>query len=618
MKNLTKKIIVATCLAVLTATPLQATAINENNVLQIMSTMNIMTGDGNGNYYLDSLVTRAEFTSLLIRASEYYKSVPAISYTSPFTDVPYTHWGAAQIKTAVQNKLVSGYTDGTFRPENNIKLEEAVSATLRLLGYSDSDFGDGYPYAQMQIYESINMDANVSASLGENITRRDAMYIIYNLLNSDSKKGNGKYVESLGYKVNSLGQIDTVSVILEKSTGPITVDSSNWCAGLGLNLSNLKVYRNGDRSEVSEIELYDVIYYSKELNSVWAYSDKVTGIYNSASPTRDTLTAIELSGKTYKVSSINAFNALSSEFNVGDAVTLLLDRNGEVADAINPENVVQEKYVYVLETGSKIYESSKGGTYEGYYAKVMNLDGDILEYPINNISLKAGKVAQITFGNNKTQIGSIFSAKKDLEGTVNAKTLKIGSKKIAEDVRILDTSEGNAIEVTIDRLDGVRLDSEDILLYTLNDDKEVDGIILDNVTGDLMEYGMLLVRSEVEEGYSYRVNINGNENTWSSAVRLDITSGAVGIQKEDGQISKIIKLDVVKNSISSINELYATINSEKYYIADNVVVYSKKNGEYLMSNFSEVKDMQKYSLKLYSDGEQDEGGRIRVIIAEEK
>ena len=204
MKNLTKKIIVAACLTAFIATPINASTTNDNNVLQIMSTLNIMTGDGNGNYNLESLVTRAEFTSLLIRASEYYKIVPAISYTSPFTDVPYTHWGAAQIKTAVQNKLVSGDTDGTFRPENNIKLEEAVSASLRLLGYSDSDFGDGYPYAQMQIYQSINMDANVSASLGENITRRDAMYIIYNLLNSNVKNGNGKYVEKLGYKKDEI------------------------------------------------------------------------------------------------------------------------------------------------------------------------------------------------------------------------------------------------------------------------------------------------------------------------------------------------------------------------------------------------------------------------------
>jgi len=618
MKNLTKKIIFATCLTVLTVTPLQAATLNENNVLQIMSTMNIMSGDGNGNYELGNLVTRAEFTSLLIRASEYYKSVPAVSYTSPFTDVPYTHWGAAQIKTAVQNKLVSGYTDGTFRPENNIKLEEAVSATLRLLGYSDNDFGDGYPYAQMQIYQSINMDANVSANLGENITRRDAMYIIYNLLNSNLKNGNGKYVESLGYKVNSLGQIDTVSVIIEKSIGPITIEDSSWYAGLGLNLSNLKVYRNGDIAEVSDIELYDVIYYSKELNSVWAYNDRVTGIYNSATPSRDTLTEIELSGKTYNVSSINAFNALSSEFNIGDPVTLLLDRKGEVADAINPEKVVQEKYVYVLETGPKIYESSNGGSYEGYYAKVITLDGDILEYPINNTALKAGKVAQISFANNRTKIGSVFSLKNDLGGTVNVRNLKIGSKKMAEDIRILDVSESKAIEVTMDRLDGVRLDSEDVLLYTLNDDKEVDGLILNNVTGDLMEYGILLSRNGDSGDYTYRVNINGNENTWSCSVRLEMTSGAVGVQKQNGQISNIFKLDIIRNNISSINELYATVNGEKYYISDNVVVYLKKNEEYLMSNFSEVKDLEKYSLKLYSDGEQNEGGRIRLIIAEEK
>ena len=63
---------------------------------------------------------------------------------------------------------------------------------------------------------------------------------------------------------------------------------------------------------------------------VLAYTDKVTGVYEKASPTKDSPTSVTISGKEYSVESVDAFNALSSSgtFKYGDTVTLLLGRNG--------------------------------------------------------------------------------------------------------------------------------------------------------------------------------------------------------------------------------------------------------------------------------------------------
>ena len=64
-------------------------------------------------------------------------------------DRPYTHWAASYIKTAVTQKWVTGYLDGTYRPSQTITLEEGLSAMLGLLGYTASDLSGSYPSAQL-------------------------------------------------------------------------------------------------------------------------------------------------------------------------------------------------------------------------------------------------------------------------------------------------------------------------------------------------------------------------------------------------------------------------------------------------------------------------------------
>ena len=44
---------------------------------------------------------------------------------------------------------MTGYTDGTFRPDQTVKLEEACSAVLKLLGYDSASLAGSFPSAQL-------------------------------------------------------------------------------------------------------------------------------------------------------------------------------------------------------------------------------------------------------------------------------------------------------------------------------------------------------------------------------------------------------------------------------------------------------------------------------------
>ena len=112
----------------------------EDKIIKIVGALEIMQGDENGNLNLEKEVTRAEFVKMAISASQHKDEADVKPAYSIFPDVQSSHWASGYIKTAVSSGLVNGYLDGTFRPSGYVKLEEAVTVTLKLLGYSDSDF----------------------------------------------------------------------------------------------------------------------------------------------------------------------------------------------------------------------------------------------------------------------------------------------------------------------------------------------------------------------------------------------------------------------------------------------------------------------------------------------
>ena len=80
----------------------------------------------------------------------------------------------------MQQGWLSGYLDGSYKPENTVTLEEAATGVLKLLGYTAEDLSGSYPYAQLALYQSLGLDANITATQGSTMTRRNMMYLFYN------------------------------------------------------------------------------------------------------------------------------------------------------------------------------------------------------------------------------------------------------------------------------------------------------------------------------------------------------------------------------------------------------------------------------------------------------
>ena len=159
----------------------------EQEIANLLASMSIMNGYPDGELRLEQSVTRAEFSKIAIAASPYKNQVASSLSISPFGDVSYKHWAAPYVKLAVSNSLVTGYPDSTFRPDQTVLLEEAVTVMLKLLGYTNDDFGYSWPYGQLGLAENIGLLDDMSATVGTPMSRRDVMLLTYNLLTCSPK-----------------------------------------------------------------------------------------------------------------------------------------------------------------------------------------------------------------------------------------------------------------------------------------------------------------------------------------------------------------------------------------------------------------------------------------------
>ena len=88
----------------------------------------IITGYDETNFKPNVKINRAEFTQLILKSFNYV--IAEKIKEKPFTDVPLEKWYAPAVATAVEQKLIKGYSDGTFRPEQIMTRAEALKVAL--------------------------------------------------------------------------------------------------------------------------------------------------------------------------------------------------------------------------------------------------------------------------------------------------------------------------------------------------------------------------------------------------------------------------------------------------------------------------------------------------------
>ncbi len=151
-------------------------------------------------------LTRAQLAKMLVICLGLGDSVQSLTGRTVFSDVEASHWASGYINAAAQGKVITGYPDGTFKPEKNVSYAEAFTMALRALGYGNVVEAEGtWPTAYMlkavELELTDDMDGTIVA--GNPATRGNTAILLWNMLRTpmwkiyEESQGNGMTLSNM-------------------------------------------------------------------------------------------------------------------------------------------------------------------------------------------------------------------------------------------------------------------------------------------------------------------------------------------------------------------------------------------------------------------------------------
>ena len=164
-------------------------------------------------------ITRADFARTVYKLVSYKSGNSAPIVTEPpFSDVGIYHFAAGEIEYLKNENIFQGLGDGTFRPEDHISIEQAVTVLLRVAGYG------GYLSNHLKDVTTLvgekKLFKNINASMNDELTYETAALLFGNFLFINTVGWDGKQsIENDTDVLHDMLNVDYSDGILEASNG---------------------------------------------------------------------------------------------------------------------------------------------------------------------------------------------------------------------------------------------------------------------------------------------------------------------------------------------------------------------------------------------------------------
>ncbi len=100
------------------------------NAIQSLVARGIISGMGDGTFAPEASIKRSEFAKMVVLSIGINNAGESVE-DSGFPDVPAGHWAAGFVKAAYGQGIINGFEDGTFRPDENVTYEQAITMAIR-------------------------------------------------------------------------------------------------------------------------------------------------------------------------------------------------------------------------------------------------------------------------------------------------------------------------------------------------------------------------------------------------------------------------------------------------------------------------------------------------------
>ena len=161
--------------------------IDHTEAVEVLSTLGVIQGYEDGNYYPDRVVKRSEMAKMITYILTGGKEPVLDSSNVSFGDTK-GHWAAGYIEYCAAQGILNGYEDGNFYPERTVTASEAAKMILVAMNYDSSVFGfTGAGWAVNVAVEANKVglyDELLGTNPSDGLDRDSAAQMLYNGITS--------------------------------------------------------------------------------------------------------------------------------------------------------------------------------------------------------------------------------------------------------------------------------------------------------------------------------------------------------------------------------------------------------------------------------------------------
>ena len=156
------------------------TSKNNQEAIEVLQKVGVMTGDEKGNFNPDANVTRNEMAVIMCNLLGL-----KAGGSHPFTDVPT--WAAPYVAACYNNGIIAGVSADKFNGDANVTAVQASLMTMKALGYFGfaGEFGDNWKLATVKQASKINLYDGINIYTDQIMTRNEVAQLVLNALESD-------------------------------------------------------------------------------------------------------------------------------------------------------------------------------------------------------------------------------------------------------------------------------------------------------------------------------------------------------------------------------------------------------------------------------------------------
>lgn len=185
--------------------------------VEVLSALEILKGDDQGNFNPDNTITRAESAAVIVRLLGLEEEAAGAAGATQFVDVAADHWGSGYINMAAQSGIIAGYGDGNFGPEDAVTYEQFVKMLVCALGYEPKALTKGtYPTGYLIAAKEMKLTAGVSGAAGQEAARSVVAELAYNALDIPLMQQSG-WGSDISYDImKETSEDEAITLLSEK------------------------------------------------------------------------------------------------------------------------------------------------------------------------------------------------------------------------------------------------------------------------------------------------------------------------------------------------------------------------------------------------------------------